>query len=77
MATAKNVEDSSIESGQPPMSSSDSSESEGELEYTDKKSLEIYTCIICHEIIDGYVELPCHHIGCEKCIQKWGKTTFK
>ena len=74
MAEAKNI-DSPVESDT--LSPSESSESEGELEYTDKKSVEVYACIICHEIINGFVELPCHHSGCRRCIKKWGITTYK
>ena len=79
MAAAINT-DSPIQSDSSDYSSScpsASSESEGELEYLDKKFVQSYTCCICHEIVDEFRELPCHHIGCWRCIRKWGRATYK
>ena len=74
MAAAKNV-DFPIQSEL--SSSSLSSESEGEFEYINKLAVEKYECIICHHIIKDFIELPCGHIGCNRCIKKWGETTYK
>ena len=59
-----------------PISSSSSSESEGEFEFTDK-SMDNYLCIICHGIINECIQLPCNHVGCRRCIRKWGKMKYK
>ena len=76
MATAISTS-SAVYSDSLSMSSTSSSESEGEFEYTDKKSVDKYECIICHNIIKDYIELPCGHIGCQRCVKKWGQTTYK
>ena len=74
MAAAK-ITDSPVESGtDSQISSSASSESEGEFEYT--VPMDNYGCIICANIIKNCKEMPCGHIGCERCIRKWGKTTY-
>ena len=75
MAAAK-ITDSPVESGtDSQISSSDSSESEGEFVYTEPMGK--YLCTICTNIIQNCKEMPCGHIGCERCIRKWGKTTYK
>jgi len=61
-----------------PISSSSSSESEGVFEFADKLSIaDNFTCNICRRIIRDFVELPCKHAGCRRCVRKWGKETYK
>ena len=54
------------------LSSSDSSESEGEFEYTEPMGNDHST--ICTNVIKNCKEMPC---GCERCSRKRGKTTYK
>ena len=48
-------------------------------ELVDEKNPEQFTCIVCHLIIRGFVEVRCGngHAGCQFCIDEWEKQKYR
>ena len=39
----------------------------------DGHKLDDYFCFICHMLLRNSAELPCHHLMCKGCLDKWNQ----